>query len=119
MTSMRFGTFGRDSAPVEETMRFSSIVDAWNARDLGAGGDDDILGLQRLLRAIDACYLDLAGRGDAGLAVDRIDLVFLEQEIDAVTLPFTASSLKASMAGRSSSGFTLMPRWRRNRVRLR
>ncbi len=36
-----------DSAPVDDTICFSSIVDAWQPRDVGAGGDDDVPGLDR------------------------------------------------------------------------
>ena len=107
MTSSRFGTFGSDSAPVEETMRFSSMSTPGMLRDLGAGGDDDLLGLHRLLLAVDEGDLDLAGPEDAAGAVELIDLVLLEQERDAFDIALHASSLKASMAGRSSSGFDL------------
>ena len=80
---------------------------AWNARDLGAGGDDDILGFERLFRAIGACYLDLAGRGDAGLAVDRIDLVFLEQEIDALNVALHRLVLEGEHGGEVELRFHL------------
>ena len=58
-------------------------VDAVQPRDVGAGGDDDVLGLQRLRLAVVGFHLDLAGRGDAAGAVKRLDLVLLEQIIDA------------------------------------
>ena len=83
-TSSCSGTSSSASAPVEETMRFSSIVDARQRRDVGAGGDDDVLGLQRLRLAVVALDLDLAGRGDAARADNRVDLVLLEQEFDAL-----------------------------------
>ena len=59
-------------------------LDAGQARDVGAGGDDDGLGLERRLAAVGALDDDLAGRGDARLAVKPVDLVLLEQEGDAV-----------------------------------
>ena len=40
-----FGGFASDSAPVEETICRLVDLDARQARDVGAGGDDDRLGL--------------------------------------------------------------------------
>ena len=51
-TSSRFGTLSSTSAPVEDTMRFSSMVDARQRRHVRAGGDDDRLGLERLRLAV-------------------------------------------------------------------
>ena len=59
-------------------------VDAVEAGDIRAGGDDDILGLERLRLAVVVFHLDLAGRDDARGAVKRLDLVLLEQELDAL-----------------------------------
>ena len=47
------------------------------------GGQDDVLGLQRLLAALDELDRELALAGELGLAVEDGDLVLLEQEADA------------------------------------
>ena len=59
-------------------------LDAVEPRHVGAGGDDDGLRLQHLRLAVLAFDLDLAGRGDAAGAVEGLDLVLAEQEIDAL-----------------------------------
>ena len=59
-------------------------VDAVEPRDVRAGGDDDVLGLQRLRLAVGVCHLDFARRDDAAGTVKRVDLVLLEQKRDAV-----------------------------------
>ena len=59
-------------------------LDAGQARDVGAGGDDDRLRLKRVLVSVLALDHDLTRRGDAALALDPIDLVLLEQKGDAV-----------------------------------
>ena len=45
-----FGTSASASAPVEETMRLLVDLDAGQRRDVGAGGDDDVLGLDESRR---------------------------------------------------------------------
>ena len=50
-TSSRFGTLGSVSAPVEETIVLLVDGDAGQLGDIGAGGDDDALGLEPLLVA--------------------------------------------------------------------
>ena len=59
-------------------------LDAGKPRDIGAGGDDDVLRLQRLRLAVVGFHLDLAGRDDAAGAAKGFDLVFLEQKVDAL-----------------------------------
>ena len=85
-------------------------VDAGNAGDLRAGGDDDLLGLDNVLFAVDEGDLDLAWAEDTSRAVEMIDLVLLEQEIDALDIALDGFVLETQHGGRSSSGFTLMPR---------
>ncbi len=58
-------------------------LDAGQARHVGAGGDDDGLGFERLFLAVGVLDHDLAGRGDAPFPDDPVDLVLLEQEGDA------------------------------------
>ena len=84
ITTSVLGTSGSDSAPVESTMRFWSTVTPGSARGLRAGGDDDVLGVERALGAVLGRDLDLAGAGDAARALDPLDLVLLEQELDAL-----------------------------------
>ena len=74
-------------------------VDALELRHIGAGGDDDVLGLQRLRLAVGALDLDLARRGDAAGAVHRIDLVLLEQVIDALDVAVDALVLELHQRG--------------------
>ena len=53
--------------------------------DVRAGGDDDVLGLERLLGAVLGRHLDLARRRRCVAGADEgVDLVLLEQEADAV-----------------------------------
>ena len=61
-TSSRFGTLFSSSAPVEVTTRCSSIATPGSGVEFGAGGDDDGLGLERLLAAVLRRHLHLAGR---------------------------------------------------------
>ncbi len=67
-------------------------VDAGQPRHVGPGGDDDVLGLQRLGLAVVGFHLDLARRGDAAGAVKRLDLVLLEQIFDAFDVTVDALS---------------------------
>ena len=59
-------------------------LDALQARDIRAGRDDDVLRLDGLRLAVRAGHLDLAGRDDLAAADERVDLVLLEQERNAV-----------------------------------
>ena len=59
-------------------------VDAVEAGDVRAGSDDDVLRLQRLRLAVGGFHLDLARRDDLSRAVKRLDLVLLEQKVDAL-----------------------------------
>src|SRR5438128_1030557 len=54
-------------------------LDALQPRDIRAGGDDDVFGLDRLRLAVAARDLDLAGSEDPALAIDDVDLVLLHQ----------------------------------------
>src|ERR1700680_503912 len=62
------------------------LVDLYSAqpRHVGTGGDHDIFGVQRLLLAAFASDLHLARARDAAGAVESVDLVLLEEEIDAL-----------------------------------
>jgi hypothetical protein len=55
---------------------------AGDAAGVGAGGEDDVAGLQGRLAGV-AFDDDAVGRGDAAPAVEGLDLVLLEQEGDA------------------------------------
>ncbi len=59
-------------------------LDALEPRDVRASGDDDGFGFQRLGLAVVAFDFDLAGRGDTAGAMEGVDLVLLEQELDAL-----------------------------------
>ena len=78
------GGLASASAPVEETICLLVDLDARQLRDVGAGGDDDRLGLVRRFGAVGAFDDDAARRGDPPLAMKPVDLVLLEQEGDAV-----------------------------------
>ena len=69
-------------------------LDAAQLGHVGAGGDDDGFRFQRLRLAIGARHLDLAGRGDAAGAMKSVDLVFLEQKIDALDVAVDALVLE-------------------------
>ena len=69
-------------------------LDAAQLGHVGAGGDDDGFRFQRLRLAVGACHFDLAGRGDAAGAVKGVDLVLLEQEIDALDVAVDALVLE-------------------------
>ena len=85
-------------------------VDAGQRRDVRAGGDDDGLGLERLRLAVGGLDVDLAGRGDAAGAVKRLDLVLLEQELDALDVAVDASVLVCLHRRQIELGLpTLMP----------
>ena len=69
-------------------------LDAFEPGDVGAGGDHDGFGFERLCLAVGAFDFDLAGRGDAAGAVKGIDLVFLEQKLDALDVAVDALVLE-------------------------
>src|SRR6185437_5073971 len=59
-------------------------LDPRQRRHVGAGGDDDRLALELArLTAVDRRYGDASGRQKARCALDVVDLVLLEQELDA------------------------------------
>ena len=79
-------------------------VDAFETRHIGAGGDDDGFRFQCLRRAVGGSDLDLAGRGDAAGAEKRIDLVLLEQEVDALDVAVDALVLERHHRGEVELG---------------
>ena len=58
-------------------------LDAVQRRDIGARGDDDGLGFENLRLAVSGLHFDLAGRRDLAGADEALDLVLLEQIVDA------------------------------------
>src|SRR3974377_2172890 len=98
-TTMRcFGTSGSDSAPVDDTIRFSSIS---IPRSLATSEPVAIA----IALASSVCVLppspctptlpaDPAGRGDARGAMKRVDLVLLQQEVDALHVTIDALVLE-------------------------
>ena len=69
-------------------------LDARQAGHVGARGDDDVLRLEHLVRAVLGRHLHLARRGDARGAEEGIDLVLLEQELDALGVAVDALLLE-------------------------
>src|ERR1700730_10776981 len=67
---------------------------AFQPRDIGAGGDDDVFGLEQLRLAVAARHLDLAGAEDPARAADDVDLVLLHQEFDALDVAVDALLLE-------------------------
>ena len=61
-------------------------LNAWNACDIRTGGNHDVLGFEFLHRAIFSGDGDLAGGHDLAGALERIDLVLLEQEGHAIDI---------------------------------
>ena len=74
-------------------------LDALQPRDIGAGGDDDVLGLDHLRLAVAARHLDLAGAEDLSRAADDVDLVLLHQELDALDVAVDALLLEIHHRG--------------------
>ncbi len=68
-------------------------LDALQSRDVGAGGDHDVLGLDGLGLAV-AGHLDLAGTEDLAGALQHVDLVLLHQELDALDVAVDALLLE-------------------------
>ena len=98
------------SAPVDETMRFSSI-----SMPFSFATSEPVAITMFLVSSV--CVLPslpftstLPAADDAAGAAEGIDLVLLEQEIDALDVAVDALSLNASIAFRSSFGLpTPMP----------
>ena len=65
-------------------MRFSSMSMPGSRATSEPVAMTMVFGLQRLRLAVVGFHLDLAGRGDAAGAAKRLDLVLLEQEVDAL-----------------------------------
>src|SRR6266478_4830571 len=74
--------------------------DALERRYVGAGGDDDVFGLDRLRLAVIAGDLDLAGTEYLSLAADDVDLVLLHQELDALDVAVDALPLEFHHRGK-------------------
>ena len=81
--------------------------DAGDRRDLGAGGNHDVLGFDRLLLAVDESDLDLPRSDDAAGAVEMVDLVLLEQELDALHVALHALILEGEHGGEIELGLNL------------
>ena len=71
ITISRFGTSASDRMPVEDDDRLLVDRDARQRRHFRAGGDDDVLGLQRLGLAVGAGDLDLGRRRRCGRCRNR------------------------------------------------
>ena len=69
-------------------------LDALEPGDIGAGGDDNVFGFERLSLAIGAGHFDFTRAGYLALARDDIDLVFLHQELDALHIAVDALLLE-------------------------
>src|SRR6185503_1352411 len=69
-------------------------LDALQPRDIGAGGDHDVLGFHRLRLAVTARDFDLASAEDPALADDDVDLVLLHQKLDALDVAVDALLLE-------------------------
>ena len=93
-TSRCSGTLSSASAPVDDTMRFSSIsMPCRRATSEPVAMTMDLVS-SVCVCAVGALHLDLAGRGDAAGAVKSIDLVLLEQELDALDVAVDALVLE-------------------------
>ena len=74
-------------------------LDAFQPRDIGAGGDDDVPGLNRLGLAV-ATDFYLAGPEDLAGALQHVDLVLLHQELDALDVAVDALLLEFHHRGK-------------------
>ena len=109
-TSKCFGTSGSTSAPVEETMRFSSI-----SMPFSRATSEPVAMTMDLVSSV--CVLPsapltstLPGAAMRAGAVKGVDLVLLEQELDALDVAVDALVLERHHRGRSSLGaLTPMP----------
>ena len=82
-TSSDFGIFSRDHGLLVAPDQLAVGLQAGQLAGAGAGGQDDVLGLERLLAALGELDRELALAGELRLAVEDGDLVLLEQEADA------------------------------------
>ena len=73
--------------------------DAGEGSHLRPRGDEDGLGLKRLLLAVGAGHLDLAGCRNAAFSPHRVDLVLLQEELDAVNIALHARILEGEHGG--------------------
>ena len=78
--------------------------DAAQSGHIGTGGDDDGFRVQRLCLAVVALHVDLAGRGDASSTVEGIDLVLLEQKLDALDVAVDTLVLERHHGGEIELG---------------
>ncbi len=89
------GTSASDKAPVEETMRFSSMSMPFNrATSEPVAMTIDFTSRVCVLPAI-AFHFDLARRNNSSAAKKRVDLVLLEEEIDTPNVAFNALILES------------------------
>src|SRR5680860_931013 len=105
----RLVVIGGDNAPVDDTMRFSSM----SMPGTRATSEPVAMTMALVSRVCDL-PLSLVTSTLPGAAMRPVPctasiLFFLRRNSTPSTLPFTPESLKASMAARSSSGVTLMP----------
>ncbi len=99
-----FGGFGqRQRAGRGDDLTLVDL-DPRQAGDVGAGGDDDRLGLVGRLGAVGADDHDVAGRRDAPSPCSQSILFFLNRKATPLTLAATVSSLCFIIARRSSLG---------------
>ena len=94
MTTRRFGTLSSSSAPVDETTTFSSISTPGSGVTSEPVAMTIVLRLDDLVRAVLRDDLDLARRGDAGRAEEGVDLVLLQEELDALDVAVDALVLE-------------------------
>ena len=100
------------SAPVEETMRCSSIATPGSGARLGAGGDQDVPGARaRWPPPAFSSTATRPGPSRRAGALDRGHLVLAEQELDALgqLLDHLVLAGPASRRGRARPSATLMP----------
>ena len=98
-TSRRFGHLRQRQRAGRGDDRLLVDVDAGQLRHARAGGDDDRLGLELLLLAVDERDLDLARRRRCAAVPWKCSILFFfNRNATPSTLPFTPSSLKASIS---------------------
>ena len=68
--------------------------DTGQRRHIGPGRDDDVFRFETLVRAVLAQNLDLTHGRDPRRAVEHVDLVFFEQELDALDVALNALVLE-------------------------
>ena len=113
------GTLSNASASVETDDRSCRRRARNGSGDRCApGGDEDVLGLQRRSSPSSSFTATVLGDGDPRRAEDRVDLVLLEQEPDAVGqfLRRPCPCARASRGDRATTSPTLMP-WTAKRAR--